>query len=246
MVQILVFLLILLLTPTKIISQSPVQFNNSELESLLQNPFSPTPSNTQFDNFTELQEIFEIKKEPEINSSYLTAEEKVLFKNQGYVVRDFEELSVIRLKISKNTLNFKPLNTEKLQLQSTKIYVETTENSGFQLFVNETSGLISGGSLKIPPTSCDRGSKCHIRRANRWQDHDSGAGWGYNITGDKVYPDFVSEEFYRPFSEMESIMIAESSAKKNVHNLNLTLKIFLPEYVDNIFNGKLSLKTLSY
>ena len=77
----------------------------------------------------------------------------------------------------------------------------TAPGQGYSVTAYETSKLTkSGGTDTIPDTTCDAGS-CNTTTAGVWTTPTHN-GFGYNLTGNDIAPDFTNSTYFRPFPDI--------------------------------------------
>lgn len=76
----------------------------------------------------------------------------------------------------------------------------TTPGQGYSVSAFETTKLTNQGSDTIPNTTCDSGL-CTKTAATIWNT-PSNNGFGFNMTGNDISPDFAGATYFRPFADL--------------------------------------------
>lgn len=98
---------------------------------------------------------------------------------------------------------------------------------GYSVSVYELSKLTNQFSDTIPDTTCDSGP-CTETSASPWTNPTNN-GFGYNLTGNDISPDFIDATYFRPFPDFSlgenpaTIMTTTSAGKNRLATVNYRL-----------------------
>ncbi len=156
------------------------------------------------------------------------------FSSTGYVIKaGFQYLRSIipfRFSISNININIGTLIPNTPATATTTLTVSFGGAGQYQVTAAELGPMttLSGTSI-IPDTECDGGANtCSENLAKPWVSN-SAYGFGYNMTGDDVPPDFINSTYYRPFAdrnndETPAVVMSSPNVGRN-RQATMTFKI---------------------
>lgn len=143
------------------------------------------------------------------------------FSGTGYHVKaGFQYMYSIynfSFSITDADLNF-DLDPNTFATDSHDLIVSAPGNGYSVTAYEATRPTLSGGSVTIPDTTCDSGT-CTESSAAVWTTPTNN-GFGYNLTGHDISPDFISSNYFRPFpdfslGESPATVMTSTNAGKN-------------------------------
>jgi len=151
------------------------------------------------------------------------------FSSNGFLIRaGFQYIySVIpfQFTLSKNSIDLGTLAPETPGKDSIDMKVLTGGAGGYQVTLAADKKLTSNEGMTIENTSCDQ--NCKKNKANLWVSLQT-YGFGYNVGGEDVPGDFLSENYFRPIviaadgEEPEIVMSGKNYARE--HAAKITFK----------------------
>jgi len=125
------------------------------------------------------------------------------WEENGYIVRAgfqyIHKLYPFTFTLSDTTLDFDTLLPNTPTTRSLTALI-SHRGQGYEVKVYEDHKLQTfDGGAWINDTLCNNDPACTSTQAELWDD-DSDYGFGYNVTGHDVAPDFLGTNHYRPFS----------------------------------------------
>jgi hypothetical protein len=103
----------------------------------------------------------------------------------------------------------------------------TAPGQGYSVTAYETGKLENDSGDTIPDTTCDSGT-CTETAAGVWTVATNN-GFGYNLTGNDISPDFINSTYFRPFPDVSlgespaTIMTTTAAGKNRVATVNYQL-----------------------
>jgi hypothetical protein len=152
------------------------------------------------------------------------------FSSTGYHVKaGFQyiyTLDKFRFAISSLAVNLGTLSLNTFSTGSHTLMV-TAPGQGYSVTAIESNKLKNANGDTIPDTICDSGI-CTETSAGVWNTPTNN-GFGFNLTGNDVSPDFISSSYFRPFpdaslSEAPSTIMTTPVAGRN-RTATVTYKI---------------------
>lgn len=134
--------------------------------------------------------------------------------------------------ISPTTIDFNTLLPGNAVIRSSSIAVQTGSSTGFTVITQADSSLSTSRGEKIVDTTClDKAkSQCSTTHAALWTKPDV-VGFGYNLTGDSVSSDFVSQDYFRPFPKKtageEAVTFMDGSTITSPQKATIRYKILI-------------------
>ncbi len=130
------------------------------------------------------------------------------FQSNGYVVKaGFQYLHSIipfRFTISNTNMNFGTIVPQVPATQQTVLTVSFGGAGAYQVTAQEETPLKTLAAVTIPDTACDNESDpCTETSSKPWRNA-AAYGFGYNMSGEDIPPDFSDSGFYRPFPDLFS------------------------------------------
>lgn len=108
-------------------------------------------------------------------------------------------LHQFRFVISKLSINLGLLTDASHNQDNHTLFVRSPGAGGYQVFAYALHPLrLLGGTAIIPNTTCDN-NNCNKSNAAIWQNQNIG-GFGFNVSGDDHWNDFISPNYFRPFA----------------------------------------------
>ena len=155
------------------------------------------------------------------------------FDSDGYIVKaGFQYVHSIipfRFTITNTTIDFGVLNPQTFSTGKTSLIVSFGSAGNYQVTAGEEGPLKTLAGNSIPDTHCDGGQNtCTEGIAKPWTLKEK-YGFGYHIEGDDVPTDFITNEYFRPFSDIHgnkspAIIMRSSNVGKNRQS-NLTSQV---------------------
>lgn len=151
------------------------------------------------------------------------------FQANGFVVKaGFQYLhSIIPFQFSLSNTNLKigGLTPLSPQTATTTLTVSFGGAGGYQVTVAQDHELQTQVGATIPDTKCD--SLCTELLAKPWRSKNV-FGFGYNMSGEDIPPDFIDSNYFRPFpnrskGELASVVMNNINVVKN-HKGAMTVK----------------------
>lgn len=143
------------------------------------------------------------------------------FSSAGYHVKaGFQYIYTLydfSFSISSLAINLGNLNPNTFS-SATHTLTVSAPGQGYSVSVFETGKLENATSDTVPDTTCDGGT-CTETSAGIWTTPTNN-GFGYNLTGNDISPDFLSSSYFRPFpddslGELPATIMTTSAAGKN-------------------------------
>lgn len=130
------------------------------------------------------------------------------FSSSGYVVKaGFQYLRIVTpfsFSVSNTNISLGTLTPNTPSTAQTVLTVIPGSAGQYQVTAIEESPLKTLSGNSIPDTSCDSGTEtCSEIQARTWASNNS-YGFGYNMSGNDIPLDFLSQSSYRPFPDLSS------------------------------------------
>lgn len=155
------------------------------------------------------------------------------FSSSGYHVKaGFQYIYTLynfSFAISSLALDLGTLTSNTFSTASNTLTV-TAPGQGYSVSALQTRKLTNISGNTIQDTTCDSGT-CTETSAGVWTTA-TGNGFGYNVNGNDVAPDFIGSTYFRPFpdlslSEPAATIMTSAAAGKN-RTANITYKVSPP------------------
>lgn len=155
------------------------------------------------------------------------------FYSSGYIVKaGFQYLRSItpfKFTISNTNVNLGTLIPNNPSTASITLRIDFEGAGQYQVSVAENHPLKTLSGISIPDTTCDGGNEtCSESIAKNWTNNFS-YGFGYNMSGNDIPPDFDSPSKFRPFPDLSAsenpvIIMSSQNVGKN-RQATLTFKV---------------------
>lgn len=133
-------------------------------------------------------------------------------------------------QISKLNIDLGTLAPGLHNTDSHSLTINTGGAGGYLIYAYETHPLRhSDGIYQVPNTTCDA-SDCDETTASSWTDQMI-PGFGFNMTGDDIAPDFINANYFRSFADIsnaQSMQVIMSSANVGTRQSTVTYKAGIP------------------
>lgn len=145
------------------------------------------------------------------------------YDGNGYVVKSgFQYLypfDAFSFRISKLAIHLGNLSYGSFNSDSHTLTVDAAGTGGYAVRAHETHPLrLQSGTSTIPDTTCNSGS-CSQASAGIWTDPTK-PGFGFNLSGDDVASDFLSNNHFRQFADLSSNETAQTIMMRNSDAVN--------------------------
>lgn len=145
------------------------------------------------------------------------------YDGTGYVVKaGFQYIYPFRkfsLKISKLTIDLGELTAGTFNTGSHTIIVDTEGAGGYAVNAFESHPLrLQDASTTIRDTLCDSGT-CDETAAESWTNANN-HGFGFNMTGNDIEPDFTNSNYFRQFADISNAETMQTIMSGNGVNVN--------------------------
>lgn len=125
------------------------------------------------------------------------------------------QIDTFSFRITDVTVELGELAPNTHAIAAHDLIINTKGAGGYYIYAYEKNPLRHvSGSPDIPDTSCNAGT-CSISSAAIW-NNTAVPGFGYNMSGNDVPPDFIDTNYFRPFgigfSQMQIVMSSSNIA----------------------------------
>lgn len=155
------------------------------------------------------------------------------FESNGYLVKaGFQYMHSIipfQFTVSSTSLEFSEVMVKNFSQAKTDLLVSFGSAGSYQVTAEEEGPLKSTSDNFIPNTLCNRAAEtCTQFQAQPWTNNTA-FGFGYNMQGDDIAPDFLTSSHFRRFADTkakeEPIVIMSSSNVGKNRKSTMTLKL---------------------
>ncbi|MBI1862911.1 hypothetical protein HYS00_02210 [Candidatus Microgenomates bacterium] len=138
----------------------------------------------------------------------------------------------LRSSFTKTNLDFNDSPNSGSSVAESTVKIIYTKTGGYAVYLGERQGLHTASVFLA--TGCDGDmNRCFSSYARPWLESDI-YGFGYTVTGTGSSPDFVSQDYFRPFSVLTTQnpagnLVAEGQAREAMIGLKMKLNQARPK-----------------
>lgn len=170
------------------------------------------------------------------------------FSSTGYKIRSgFQYIhwgEGFQFSVSSLAIDFGNLAPLKPITKANTLNIKCGNAAGYQVTAQENHPLTSKSGSIIPDTACDNG-KCTESVSSTWTRNTT-YGFGFNLAGDDIPPDFIDKTNYRQFADSSKGENPQILMSKNSVCKNQTAKVTYKANVSNTQSAGIYQNIITY